>query len=128
MVLAVSQGVALLFLFVALPLVLAAAIAWLVQSRSEPFPPELRTSSLLRDGQPAEGTLLDWRSPAQSFLDRHPMITFRVSIAADVPFELDITQSIPRALLRSLEKGDMVDVRLSADRTVGAIVLSPPES
>lgn len=126
MVVAVSQGAALLLLFVVLPLVLAAAIAWLVQSRSEPFPPELRTSNLLRDGDPAEATLLDWRSPSQSFLDRHPMITFRVAVGAGVPFELDITQSIPRALLRSLEKGDIVDVRLSADRTAGAIVLSAP--
>ncbi|HVE95208.1 MAG TPA: hypothetical protein VNB24_09820 [Acidimicrobiales bacterium] len=122
MVLAVSQSVALLLLFVVLPLVLAYVIARLVQWRSEPFPAELRTSTILRDGDSAEGELIDWRSPAQSFLDRHPMVTFRVAVAGREQYEIRITQSVPRGVLRHLERGMTVPIRLSADRTHGAIV------
>jgi hypothetical protein len=122
MAFAVSDGVALLLLFVVLPLVLAYAIARLVQSRSDPFPPERRTSVLLRDGEAAEGRLLDWRSPAQSFLDRHPMVTFHVAVEGATPFDIDITQSVPRDVLRRLERGSLVELRLSPDRVSGAIV------
>lgn len=122
MVLAVSQGVVLLLLFVVLPLVLAVGVAALVQWRSQPFPPELRTSSILRDGDPAEGELIDWRSPAQSFLDRHPMVTFRVAVVGAEATEIHITQSVPRGVLRRLERGMTVPIRLSADRAHGAIV------
>jgi hypothetical protein len=124
MVLAVNLGAQLLFLFVVLPLVLAAVIARLVGRRSSPFPREHLTSVLLEEGDEVEGELLDWRSPAQSFLDRHPMVTFRVSIDGNPPFEMAITQSVHRDVLRRLQRGSTVDVRLSADRTTGAIVFS----
>lgn len=123
MFLAASLGVTLLVLFVVLPVVLAYVVARFVQSRAEPFPEEHRTSVILRDGEPAQGQLLDWRTPAQSFLDRHPMVTFRVAVSGDAPFEMSITQSVPQSVLRRLEKGMTVDVRLSADHLAGAIVL-----
>ena len=119
---ALSDGVALLFLFVILPVFLALAVAALVQWRSAPVPPELRTSDLLRAGSPGEATLLEWRTSGQSFLDRRPMVTFRLSLAGADPTELHITQSVTRAVLRSLERGMTVDVRLSPDRKAGAIV------
>lgn len=122
MVLAVSLGTVLFVLFVVLPLVLAYVVVRLVQWRSEPFPPELRTSAILRDGDPAEGELIDWRSPAQSFLDRHPMVTFRVAVVGADASEIFITQSVPRGVLRRLERGMTVPIRLSSGRTHGAIV------
>lgn len=120
----VSQGTLLVLLFVVLPLVLAYVVAQVVQWRSDPFPPERRTSVLLRDGDPTTGTILGWQTPAQSFLDRHPMVTFRVALAGEEEREIEITQSVPRAVLRGLQRGMTVDVRLSADRVDGAIVLS----
>jgi len=125
---AVSQSVALLLLFIGLPLVLAYVVARLVQWRSEPFPPELRTSAILRDGEPAEGVLNDWRSPSQSFLDRHPMVTFRVSVSGASPFDIEITQSVPRPILRQLERGMTVPLRLTADHAHGAIAFQPAEN
>ena len=119
---ALSDGMALLFLFVILPVFLALAVAALVQWRSAPVPQELRTSDLLRDGAPGEATLLDWRTPGQSFLDRRPMVTFRLSLSGVDGAELFVTQSVTRAVLRSLERGMIVDVRLSPDRRAGAIV------
>lgn len=119
---------ALLFLFVVLPVFLALAVAALVQWRSAPVPAELRTSDLLRDGTPGEATVLEWRTPGQSFLDRRPMVTFRLSLAGPghESEELHITQSVTRDVLRSLEPGMTVDVRLSPDRKAGAIVFPEP--
>src|SRR5437660_262631 len=77
-VVGVSQGTELVFLFVVLPFIVAALIVPLVQRRSISMPPQYRTSHLLREGVAARATLLEWKSPAQSFLDRHPMVTFRV--------------------------------------------------
>ena len=126
MVVAVTQSAALVFLFVILPFVLAVVVAWFVERRSEPYPAERTTSVILREGTPAEATLADWRLPPQSFLDRHPMVTFDVEVHGDAPTAMQITQSVRRAVLRSLEKGMTVDVRLSPDREAGAIVFDAP--
>lgn len=117
-----SQGLALLLLFVVMPIVLGVAVAALVQWRSSPVAADELTSEVLRTGEPARATVLDWRSPGQSFVDRRPMVTFRVALV-DGGHELHITQSVPRIVLRRMQKGMTVDVRLSPDRASGAIVL-----
>ncbi len=126
MMFGVTQGTALVFLFVILPVLLAVVVAWFVERRSAPFPAEHRTSHLLREGTPAEATLIDWRLPPQPFLDRHPMVTFDVEVAGDPPAAMQITQSVRRPVLRSLEKGMTVDIRLSPDRAAAAIVFGSP--
>lgn len=121
-----SQGLALLLLFVVMPIVLGVAVAALVQWRSSPVAADELTSEVLRTGEPAQATVLDWRSPGQSFVDRRPMVTFRVALL-DGGDQLHITQSVPRIVLRRMQKGMTVDVRLGPDRASGAIVL-PEES
>lgn len=117
-----SPGAALL-LFVVLPIVLGVAVIAWVQRHAPAVTAGHRTSDLLRDGIPATGTLIDWRTPGQSFLDSRPMTTFRVTLHGDEPVELSITQSVPRGVLSSMKPGMEVDVRLSEDRSAGAVVL-----
>lgn len=121
MVFGLTQGAALVFLFVILPVLLAVVVFLYVERHSEPYPAEHRTSNILREGTPSEATLLDWRLPPQSLLDRHPMVTFDVEVAGA---PMQIIQSVPRTVLRSLEKGMTVDIRLSSDAAVGAIVFT----
>ena len=124
MYLAVSDGVALLFLFVVLPVILGLAITALVQWRSAPVPTEHLTSELLRNGTATEATLIDWSAPGVSFVDLRPMVTFRVALPDRDPAEMLITQSVPRGALRSIREGMKVTVLLSADGTAGAIAFS----
>jgi hypothetical protein len=121
----VSQGTALLFLFVVVPVLAAVVVVAFVQWRSPSVPAEHLTSDLLRNGTPVTATLLEWHTPGQSFLDQRPMVTFTVAVPEHDPAELRITQSVPRGLLRELEAGMLLDVRLSRDGRAGAVVLSP---
>lgn len=127
MLLAVSRGAALFFLFVVAPVVLALVIAALVQWRSEPVPAGQRTSEVLRAGTPAPGRLIDWKAAGQSFLDRRPMVTFQVEVRDEPPLMMDVTQSIPRAALRHLQRGMDVQVWLLADGSGGAITFPDQE-
>ena len=116
-----SLGTALLLLFVVVPVFVAVAVVALVQWRSPDVPAEHLTSELLRDGTPANGTLVEWHITGQSFLDRRPMVDFRVAVREDEP-ELSITQSVPRDVLRHMKPGMPVEVRLSKDGLAGAVV------
>lgn len=117
-----SLGTALLLLFVVVPVVVAVAVVALVEWRSPDVPAEHLTSELLRDGTHANGTLLEWHITGQSFLDRRPMVDFRVAVHEDEPAELSITQSVPRDLLHRMKRGMPVEVRLSKDGVAGALV------
>ena len=123
----VSQGMALLILFVVVPVVAAVAVVAFVQWRSPRVPAGHLTSELLRDGTPAQATLLDWRTPGQSFLDRRPMVTLRVAVHDDESAELTITQSVPRAVLHRMKPGMRLDVRLSEDGLAGAVAFEDDE-
>ena len=118
-------GTALLLLFVVVPVVVAVAVVALVQWRSPEVRPEHLTSELLRDGTPAKGTLLEWHLTGQSFLDRRPMVDFRVAVLEDESEEMSITQSVPRDVLHRMEPGMPVEVRLSKDGCAGALVFEP---
>jgi hypothetical protein len=123
---ALSQTSALLLLFIVLPIVAAPLIVALVSWHGQTVPAGLRTSDLLRDGEPAEAELLGWKNRGL-FLDRTPMVAFRLAVqppgapGAD-PIELAVTQSTPRPLLSGLSAGMTIEVRLSPDRTAAAIV------
>jgi len=129
---ALTQTGALVVLFVVLPFIVAAGVVAFVLWRSPSLPPELRTSALLAHGELSRGTLLDWRSRGLLF-DPRPMVALRLAIEPDTadvsdpaggqPFELTITQAVPRQLLGRLERGMSLEVRLSPDRTAGAVVL-----
>lgn len=121
---AVSQSVSLLLLFVVLPFVVGAVVMSLVARRSPATRPGTRTSEILAQGQDAQAEIVDRRT-AGGFLDPRPMVHFllRLDSADEAGVELTVTQSIPRRLLPELQPGAVVRVRLSQDRTVGAIVL-----
>lgn len=95
---------ALLILFVVVPVVAAVAVIAFEQWRSPTVPAGYLTSELLRDGTPATATLLDWQTRGQSFLDQRPMVTFRVAVHDDEPAELTITQSVPRGVLHRMSR------------------------
>jgi hypothetical protein len=123
-VLALSTSAALLLLFVVLPFVLAVVVIALVQWRAPAVPAALRTPELLANGEPARGTLVDWRSHATSFIDRRPMVSLRFDATAEdgTAFELVVTQSLARPVIAALEKGMTFELRVSPDRTAGAVI------
>ena len=114
---------ALLLIFVVLPIVVAPIVVWVVSRRSPSLPPEYRTSELLAHGEIHRGEVLEWVNRGQ-FLDPRPMVSVRLRVDDAEPFELVVTQSVPRRLLGKLRAGANVEVRLSADHRAGAVVLS----
>lgn len=132
LVFGLTQVQALVILFVVLPLVAAAvivpALVWWLSRGPKP----LLTSELLASGTPAEGTIRSIRSMG-TILDARPMIRFRLDVTPDgggEPFELEVVQSFPRSMLGVLRPGDIVRVRLSPDRSAGAIEwgYEPPQA
>jgi hypothetical protein len=123
---AASQAVALLFLFVVLPFLVAAAVLWFVSWRWRDATPPVRTSEVLASGDVASAEVLSVKAVG-GFFDMRPMVRLglRVSAAEEAPFELEVTQSIPRVLFRDLRIGDRVEVRVTRDRTAAAVVLGP---
>ena len=117
-----STGVALLLIFVVLPFVVAPIIVSLVARRSPSMPAEYRTSELLAHGEIHRAEVLEWVNRGQ-FLDPRPMVSVRLQVDAADPFELVVTQSVPRRLLGKLRAGEQLEVRLSADHRAGAVVL-----
>jgi hypothetical protein len=109
-------------LFVLLPLVLAPLVIWFVARHSPDVPKAYRTSELLLDGEPAQAELLEWKNKGPFLLDSRPMVAFKLRIIGE-DVEMSITQSVPKPLLSGLSEGMTLDVRLSPDRTAGAIVL-----
>jgi len=124
---AITQALALLLLFVVLPFAVAGAVISFVWWRSKDGPAPVRTSDILATGDPGEAEVLTVKAMG-GFLDVRPMVRMglRVQASDGRPFELEVTQSVPRASLRDIRPGMRVEVRLTADRSRGAVVLGPP--
>ena len=111
-------------LFVLLPLVLAAVIVPLAVWRLSKGPKPVLTSEILDHGLPGEAEIISVR-PLGSFLEFRPMVRFVLRVTADsggTPFELEVVQSLPRAVMGNFRPGGMVEVRLTPDHSRGAVV------
>lgn len=94
-------------------------------------PKPLLTSELLDHGTPAQGEILRIRTLSH-VLDLRPMVRFSLRVTAGAgedPFDLDVVQALPRSMLGVFRPGDVVRLRLSSDRSTGAIEwgYEPPE-
>ena len=126
--LGLTKGQALLLLFVVLPFLVAGVVIAFVSWRWSGRPAPIRTSAILADGYPADAEVLAVRQLG-NILDTRPMVRFslRVNPGADEePFELEVVQSLPRDAFRQIRPGQVVEVRLTADRSAGAVVLGGP--
>ncbi len=115
---------ALVVLFVLLPFALAAVIVPLVAWRWSRGPQPVLTSEILAGGLPAEAEILSVR-PLGTFLDVRPMVRFQLLVMVapeEDRFELEVVQSFPRGVLRDFRPGDIVEIRITEDRSAGAIV------
>jgi hypothetical protein len=127
-VLGVTQIQALIALFVLLPFVVAAGVIAFVSWRWKGRPPPVRTSTILAEGYAAEAEVLAVKTLG-GFLDMRPMVRFSLRVTAgpgEAPFELEVVQSLPRDAVREIRAGDVVEVRLTADRSAGAVVWGGP--
>jgi hypothetical protein len=127
-VLGLTQGQALVLLFFVLPFLVAGVVIALVSWRSSGGPAPVRTSDILATGQPAEAKVLALKSLG-NILDMRPMLRFSLQVnpgAGEEPFELVVVQSLPRGAAREIRPGDVVEVRLTADRSAGAVVWGGP--
>lgn len=118
-----SQLQALVVLFILLPIVVAAILVPLMVRWLSRGPTPILTSELLAHGHPAEGTILNVRSLGNIF-DVKPMVRFDLQVtvnANEEPFRLEVVQSLPRAMVGIYQPGDIVQLRLSPDRSAGAI-------
>jgi hypothetical protein len=123
-----NQEKELIFLFVVLPFLVAGLVIAFVSWRSSHGPPPVRTSVILAEGQPAEAEVLAVK-PLGSFLEVRPMVRFSLRVrpgGGEESFELEVVQSLPRGAFREIHTGDVVEVRLTADHTAGAIVWGWP--
>jgi hypothetical protein len=123
LVFGLSQLQALVILFIVLPVAVAAVIVPLMVRRLSKGPRPILTSELLASGTPAEGKILNIRSLG-NILDVRPMIRFDVEATVEAdeePFELQVFQAFPRSMVGVFKPGDIVRLRLSPDRTTGAI-------
>lgn len=118
-----TTTVALLLLFVVLPFVVAGGVIAFISWRSGADGPPIRTSDVLRDGEPASAEVLTVRNLG-TILDVRPMIRVRIRISATGgdAFELDVTQAVARSEVRRIRVGERVEVRVLADRSAAAIV------
>jgi len=124
-----TQALALLLLFVVLPFAVAGGVIGFVSWRSKDDPPPVRTSDILATGDPGEAEVLTVKAMG-GFLDARPMVRMglRVQAGGATPFDLEVTQSIPRSSLRDIRPGVRVEVRVTPDRSRAAVVLAagPP--
>ena len=126
---ALTQSQALVLLFVVLPFVVAGPVILFVRWRWKGRPAPVRTSTILAYGDPARAEVLAIK-PMGGFLDPRPMTRFSLRVTAgagEAPFDLDVVQSMPRAVAREIRVGEVVEVRLTPDRSAGAIVWSEIE-
>jgi hypothetical protein len=121
---AATQALALLILFVLLPFVVAGLVIAFISWRSNGQLAPVRTSTVLAEGDPAEAEVLTVKAMG-GFLDTRPMVRLDLHVRGD-EYDLQVTQSIPRALLRDLKVGDVVEVRVMPDHATGAVLLGPP--
>ncbi len=111
-------------LFLLVPFGVAAVVVPLVAWRSSKGPRPVLTSEILASGDAAEAEVLSVRTLG-GFLDPLPMIRFRLLVTVDPddePFELEVVQALPRGAAGGFRTGELVEVRLTADRTAGAVV------
>ena len=116
-------------LFVVLPFALAAVIFPLVAWRSKASGTEkpVLTSDILATGRPGQAEIVSVR-PLGSIVDMRPMVSFHLQVRAGPgwePFPLEVVQSFPRQAVRQFRPGDVVEVRLTPDRSRGAVVWNP---
>jgi hypothetical protein len=124
-----SQGLELLLLFLVLPFLVAGAVIWYISWRSRDEPPPVRTSDVLATGDVGRAEILAVKSMG-GFLDTRPMVRVDLRITmdgGDAPFDLQVTQSIPRYALRDVAEGNVTEVRVTPDRQHAAIVLASAE-
>jgi hypothetical protein len=121
----VSGTAWLLLLFVVLPFVVAPFVVSYVAKRGPTLPAGHRTSELLESGEPAEAELIEWKNKGPFLFEGRPMIEFKITVRGEG--DMTIVQSVPKPILTRLRQGMTLDVRLSADRTAGAIVLPDPD-
>jgi len=128
-VLAITQVQALVVLFVVLPFAVAAGVIWFVSWRSKGDAPPVRTSAILATGAPGDAEVLAIRAFG-GLLDTRPMVRLdlRISTGGRAPFDLQVTQSLPRPFARGLRVGDRVEVRVLADGTGAAIIPAAPDA
>jgi len=137
-----SPTQALVVLFVFLPFALAALVIPFVAWRHRGDPKPVLTSEILASGVRGRAEIVSVRLLG-TILDLKPMVRFvlRVtteagapggtaadsgagsSVDAGEPFDLEVVQSIPRSLVGVYRPGDTVEVRLTPDRSAGAVVL-----
>jgi hypothetical protein len=125
-----SQGQGLLVLFVLLPVVLAVVVILFVSWRTSGDPKPVLTSEILAHGLPGEGEILSVKALG-GILDIRPMVRFVLRVTAlpdEDPFDLEVIQSLPRGVISEFRRGDVVEVRLTPDRSRGAVVwgVQPP--
>ena len=122
-----SQVQALVVLFVVLPFLVAGGVLAFVSWRSSGDAPPVRTSAILSTGEPGDAEILGLRSFG-GLLDTRPMVRLdlRITTTGEAPFDLQVTQSLPRPYARALRVGDRVDVRVLPDRTAAAVIPAAP--
>ena len=119
-----------MLLFVVLPFVLAAVVVPFVSWRHRNDPKPVLTSEILATGVRGTAEILSVRSLG-NILDVKPMVRFILRVTessasgadSGETFDLEVVQSIPRSLVGAYRPGDTVEVRLTADRSAGAVVL-----
>lgn len=114
-------------LFVVLPFALAAVVIPFVAWRHRGDPKPVLTSDILATGVRGRAEIVSVRSLG-SVVDLRPMVRFVLRVTAvdgtgGEPFDLVVVQSVPRSLVAVYRPGDTVEVRLTPDRTAGAVVL-----
>ncbi len=111
-------------LFVFVPFGVAAVVVPIVAWRSSEGPKPVLTSEILAGGDPAEAEVLSVRTLG-GFLDPLPMVRFMLMVTVgpdEEPFELEVVQSLPRGAAGEFRTGEVVEIRLTGDRTAGAVV------
>jgi hypothetical protein len=107
-----------------LPFVLAGVIIPLVAWRSRNWPKPMLTSEILATGEPADGEIVSVKNLG-TVVDLRPMVRVVLNVSprdGGERFELEVVQSFPRFFVYSLKPGERIEVRLSPDRTSGAVV------
>ena len=112
-----------MILFVLLPIVAGVVIVPLLVRWLSKGPRPMLTSEILATGTPGEGTILNVR-PLGNIFDTRPMVRFNLQATVEgdnQPFDLEVVQSFPRSMTGLFRPGDIVRLRLSPDRSTGAI-------
>jgi hypothetical protein len=110
-------------LFVVLPFAVAALVVPFVAWRSSGQPRPTLTSEILADGIPGEAQILAVKTLG-SIVDIRPMVRFELRIIVppdEEPFDLEVIQSMPRSMISSFRSGQVVEIRLTPDRSAGAV-------